>query len=62
MDETLRMLGREHEADLEREAQRRRLAALAEGAPKTQRTLRPSRGRRRLGHRRLIRLTGSKEA
>ena len=27
MDETYRMLGREHEADLEREAARRRLAA-----------------------------------
>jgi hypothetical protein len=27
MDETYRMLGREHEADLEREAQRRHLAA-----------------------------------
>ena len=29
MDETYRMLGREHEADLEREAQSRRLAASA---------------------------------
>jgi hypothetical protein len=27
VDETYRMLGREHEADLEREAQKRRLAA-----------------------------------
>jgi hypothetical protein len=35
MDETYRMLGREHEADLEREAQRRRLASLAAKAPKT---------------------------
>lgn len=29
MDETYRMLGREHEADLEREAQKRNLAATA---------------------------------
>jgi hypothetical protein len=29
MDETYRMLGREHEADLEREAHRRRLAGSA---------------------------------
>jgi hypothetical protein len=29
MDETYRMLGREHQADLEREAQRRHLAATA---------------------------------
>jgi len=29
VDETYRMLGREHEADLEREAQKRRLAASA---------------------------------
>ena len=29
MDETYRMLGREHEADLEREAQKRSLAAIA---------------------------------
>jgi hypothetical protein len=29
VDETYRMLGREHEADLEREAQRRSLAAVA---------------------------------
>ena len=31
MDETYRMLGREHQADLEREADRRRLAATARG-------------------------------
>lgn len=32
MDETYRMLGREHEADLEREAQKRALAAAARAA------------------------------
>ena len=32
VDETYRMLGREHQADLEREAQRRRLAAAAKPA------------------------------
>jgi hypothetical protein len=31
MDETYRMLGKEHEADLEREAQRRHLAAELRG-------------------------------
>jgi hypothetical protein len=48
MDETFRMLGREHEADLEREAQKHRLAALAGTAPKTQGPRRPSRRRRLL--------------
>lgn len=33
MDETFRMMGREHEADLEREAQKRRLAAVAGARP-----------------------------
>jgi hypothetical protein len=32
VDETYRMLGREHEADLEREARRRRLAAAVRAA------------------------------
>lgn len=48
MDETFRMLGREHEADLEREAQKRRLAALAAPAPKRQEPRRPSRRHRHL--------------
>jgi hypothetical protein len=48
MDETFRMLGREHEADLEREAQKRRLAALAARAPKRHEPQRPSRRRRHL--------------
>ena len=34
MDETFRMLGREHQADLERDAKRHRLAAQAAPAPK----------------------------
>ena len=38
MDETYRMLGREHELDLEREAQRRRLAAALPAKPKPART------------------------
>jgi hypothetical protein len=33
VDETFRMMGREHEADLEREAQKRRLAAVAGPRP-----------------------------
>jgi len=33
LDETYRMLGREHKADLEREAQKRRLAAVAGRRP-----------------------------
>jgi len=49
MDETFRMLGREHEADLEREAPRRRLAAIATGAPKTRAAPGTARRRRRLG-------------
>jgi hypothetical protein len=48
VDETFRMLGREHEADLEREAQKRRLAALARTAPNPHRVRRPSRRRSRL--------------
>jgi hypothetical protein len=48
MDETFRMLGREHQADLEREAQKHRLAALAGTAPKIQRAPRPARHRRLL--------------
>ena len=48
MDETFRMLGREHQADLEREAQKRRLAALAGPAAKTREAPRPSRRHRRL--------------
>jgi hypothetical protein len=62
MDETFRMLGRDRDAELEREAQRRRLAALARAAPKTQGTLSPSWGRRRLGHRRLVVLARPKES
>jgi hypothetical protein len=48
MDETYRMLGREHQADLEREALKRRLAADARAA-------RPARGdgRRRKPHARI---------
>ena len=45
MDETFRMLGREHHADLEREAQRHRLAAEAARPPKA-RDPRPTRRRR----------------
>jgi hypothetical protein len=48
VDEIFRMLGREHQADLEREAQVRRLAALAAKAPKDEPTPRASRRRRRL--------------
>jgi hypothetical protein len=48
MDETFRMLGREHQADLEREAQVRRLAKLATKAPKEASPPRASRRRRRL--------------
>jgi hypothetical protein len=61
MDETFLMLAREHGADLEREAQRRRLEALAGAAPKPQATLRRSRRWRRLGQRRLVLLAGPKE-
>jgi hypothetical protein len=39
MDETYRMLGREHEADLEREAQKWRRAAEVRGQPRTPATL-----------------------
>jgi hypothetical protein len=46
MDETFRMLGREHQADLEREARTRRLAAQAARAPKLPDVRRPSRRRR----------------
>jgi hypothetical protein len=48
MDEMYRMLGREHAADLEREAQRRRLAALAARAPKTGAAAGKARRRQRL--------------
>ena len=48
MDETFRMLGREHEADLEREAQKRRLAALSAPAPKRQEPRDPLRRHRHL--------------
>jgi hypothetical protein len=51
MDETFRMLGREHQADLEREAQRRRLAALAAEAPKTEAAPGTARRRRLLAFR-----------
>jgi hypothetical protein len=39
MDETYRMLGREHQADLEREAERFRMAALAPRKAHRARTL-----------------------
>jgi hypothetical protein len=46
MDETYRMLGREHEADLEREALKRRLAAEAtRGMPTATRPREKRRGR-----------------
>ena len=48
MDETYRMLGREHQADLEREAQGRRLAAHAAKAPKIDAAPRTARRRRLL--------------
>jgi hypothetical protein len=48
MDEMYRTLGREHEADLEREAQKRRLAAQAGPRPKPEEAARPSRRRWRL--------------
>jgi hypothetical protein len=48
VDETFRMLGREHQADLEREAQKRQLAALAGTAPIAPGTALPLRERRRL--------------
>jgi hypothetical protein len=47
MDETFRMLGREHHADLERDAQRHRLAAEAARAPKAREVRRPARRRTR---------------
>jgi hypothetical protein len=42
VDETYRMLGREHQADLEREAQRRDLAAAARAARRAPRQARRS--------------------
>jgi hypothetical protein len=39
MDETYRMLGREHQADLEREAGRRRLADMAQPARRAQKPI-----------------------
>lgn len=47
MDETFRMLGREHRADLEREAQNRRLAAIARKAPAREVKPQASRQRRK---------------
>jgi hypothetical protein len=47
MDETYRMLGREHQADLEREAQKRRLASVASGEPARARRSGKLRQRRR---------------
>ena len=41
MDETYRMLGSEHEADLEREAQRRQLAAELRGRRRADRSTAP---------------------
>jgi hypothetical protein len=55
MDETYRMLGREHEADLEREAEKRHLAAVA--APR-----RVVRGKRPSKHRQLLAFFRVKEA
>jgi hypothetical protein len=55
MDERYRMLGREHEADLEREAQKRRLAAMA-GPRRVVRDKRPSE------HRKLLAFFRVKEA
>jgi hypothetical protein len=55
MDERYRMLGREHEADLEREAQKRHLAARA--APH-----RVVRDKRPEGHRKLLAFLRVKEA
>jgi hypothetical protein len=55
MDETYRMLGREHEADLEREAQKRRLATVA-GPRRAARDKRPSE------HRKLLTFFRVKEA
>lgn len=50
VEETFRMLGREHQADLEREAQRRRLAAAARGArPASVKAPPKARRQRRLG-------------
>ena len=48
MDETFRMLGREHQTDLERDAQRHRLAAQAARAPKVLDVRRPAIRRVRL--------------
>jgi hypothetical protein len=55
MDETYRMLGREHEADLVREAKRRHLAAVAGPRPVV-------RGKPASGHRKLLTFFRVKEA
>ena len=47
MDEAFRILAREREADFEREAQKRRLAAQVGPTPKTTRTRPPACRRRR---------------
>ena len=47
MDETYRLLGKAHEADLAREAQSRRLAAVARSGRAERPTIRPARRRRR---------------
>jgi hypothetical protein len=47
VDEAFRMLGREHQADLEREAQKRRLGAVARSARVAGESARRSRQRRR---------------
>jgi hypothetical protein len=48
VDETYRMLGREHEADLGREAQKRRLAASVRSGRQAPAEARRARPRRRL--------------
>lgn len=48
MDETFRMLGQEHQADLERDAKRHRLAAQAAPAPKVREARQPRLRRPRL--------------
>jgi hypothetical protein len=45
MDETYRMLGREHEADLEREARKFRLAAASARRERLRRRLTPAKQR-----------------
>jgi len=57
MDETYRMLGREHQADLEREARRRHLAAAAREAGPT-----PVKAPAKLPRREWVRLVPSRLA